>query len=288
MPSPCISRISIIGLGLIGASMLQALKRSPLAGEQQIVFKGFDPGFSSQDILRIKELGLDSFETDKTSLYDTDLIILAAPVHTNISLLEEIARLAPQSVLVSDVSSTKEAIAQRASSLGIDFVGMHPIAGREQQGYQASHETLLEDKTLVLCATAEMMERQRVKNLIELLISARCKVLAMTPHEHDRAVASISHLPQLLSTALINHCRDDIEKAGPGFTTLTRLAGSPWHIWQDIIETNSANIATELRAFCDEIAVLADDVQHNRTEKLKLRFDSANDLYTVLNRRKPQ
>ncbi len=288
MPSPCISRISIIGLGLIGASMLQALKRSPLAAEQKIVFKGFDPGFSSHDISRIKEMGLDSFEPDKTILYDADLIILAAPVQANIRMLEEIRSLAPPSVLVSDVSSTKEAIAEKASALGIDFIGMHPIAGREQQGYQASHETLLDGKTVVLCATDAILERRPAINLMELLISARCRISIMTPREHDRAVACISHLPQLLSTALINHCRNDIEKAGPGFSTLTRLAGSAWDIWKDIIETNSENIAGELRAFCDEIAALADDVEHNRTESLKSRFDSANELYTALNRRNSQ
>lgn len=282
MQTTCISSISIIGLGLIGASVLRALKKSPLASKQHITFKGYDPSFSEQDIVCVKKLGLDRFETDKKLLYDTDLVILAAPVEANIILLDEINELAPKNTLISDVSSTKVAIAKRAAELELDFVGMHPIAGREQQGYHASNDELLTGKTVVLCAEKEIFSRPDAGNLLELLQSIRCKIALMTAEEHDRVVAIVSHLPQLLSTALINYCENEIDKSGPGFSTLTRLAGSSWDIWQDIVATNRENIASELNGFSREIEQLADDIRKNRMDKVRIQFENANTLYGKL------
>ncbi len=279
MQTTCISSISIIGLGLIGASVLRALKKSSLAAKQRIMFKGYDPSFSEKDILHIRELGLDRFETDKKQLYDTDLIILAAPVKVNITLLDEISELVPKHALVSDVSSTKAAIAKRAGELELDFIGMHPIAGREQQGYHASDDELLAGKTVVICADNNTFSRPDAGNLLELLRSIGCRVTVMTPEEHDRVVATISHLPQMLSTALINYCENDIDKSGPGFSTLTRLAGSSWDIWQDIVATNRENIAAELQGFGKELEQLADDIRNNRMERVRMLFENANTLY---------
>ena len=282
MHTTCISSISIIGLGLIGASVLRALKKSPLAAKQRIMFKGYDPSFSEKDIEHIQQLGLDRFEPDKKLLYDADLVILAAPVETNIALLEEISAFVPEHALISDVSSTKAAIAERAAELGLGFVGMHPIAGREQQGYHASHDELLAGKTVVVCADEKTISRPDVGNLLELLQSIKCRIAVMTPEEHDRIVATISHLPQMISTALINHCADDIDKSGPGLSTLTRLAGSSWEIWQDIIATNRKNISSELMSFSKELEQLADDIRNSRMESIRREFENANMLYEKL------
>ena len=286
MQTTCISSISIIGLGLIGASVLRALKKSPLAEKQRILFSGYDPSFNEQDIEHIKELGLDCFETDKKRLYDADLIILAAPVEANIQLLDEVRDLVPAHTLVSDVSSTKADIARRAFELELDFIGMHPIAGREQQGYHASHDELLAGKTVVLCADKKTFSRPDAANLLELLQSIRCRITVMTPEEHDRIVATVSHLPQLLSTALINYCENDIDKSGPGFSTLTRLAGSSWDIWKDIVVTNRENIASELNGFSAKLDQLADDIRNNRMDKVRMQFEKANALYGKLSNRK--
>ncbi|MCW8796927.1 MAG: prephenate dehydrogenase [Chlorobium sp.] len=282
MKKTCINSIAIIGLGLIGASVLRALKKSPLAEEQHIIFKGYDPSFTEKDVRHIEQLGLDHFQPDKKTLYDADLIILAAPVETNIVLLDEIRDLAPKHALVSDVSSTKAAIANRAAELNLAFIGMHPIAGREQQGYHASHDGLLAGKTVVICADRHTISRPDAANVMALLESIKCRIALMTPEEHDRIVATVSHLPQMLSTALVNYCESDIDKSGPGFLTLTRLAGSSWEIWRDIVSTNRENIATELEQFSRELEQLADNVRNNRADKIRERFEHANLLYEKL------
>ncbi len=279
---PPISSISFVGLGLIGMSLLRAIKRSPLAIENHILLQGFDSNFTDSDRQRVTELGLEQFIEDKKMLYSADLIILSAPVEVNIALLDEIKLLAPPTTLVSDVSSTKSLIARRAWELDLPFIGMHPMAGKEQQGYHESHEDLLQGRRVILCDDNSLLSGKKGTFLIELLHSAGCTTLCMNPDEHDRIIAKISHLPQLLSTLLMAYCGDSISKSGPGFATFTRLAGSSWQIWQDIIATNSDNIAEELERFSTELTKIAQEVRQHDLKLLESRFSDANRLYQTL------
>ena len=279
---PPISSISFVGLGLIGMSLLRAIKRSPLAIENHILLQGFDSNFTDSDRQRVTELGLEQFIEDKKMLYSADLIILSAPVEVNIALLDEIKLLAPPTTLVSDVSSTKSLIARRAWELDLPFIGMHPMAGKEQQGYHESHEDLLQGRRVILCDDNSLLSGKKGTFLIELLHSAGCTTLCMNPDEHDRIIAKISHLPQLLSTLLMAYCGYSISKSGPGFATFTRLAGSSWQIWQDIIATNSDNIAEELERFSTELTKIAQEVRQHDLKLLESRFSDANRLYQTL------
>ncbi|NTW68691.1 MAG: prephenate dehydrogenase [Chlorobiaceae bacterium] len=280
--TPPVRKISFIGLGLIGMSLLRAIKHSPLAQQSNIFFQGFDPGFTDTDRSNVESLGLDRFTGDKEELYNADLIILSAPVEINIALLEEIKRIAPPETLVSDVSSTKSLIARKARELELNFIGMHPMAGKEQQGYRESHEELLHGRRVILCDDRGLLDEPKGAFLVRLLESAGCMTLTMNADEHDLVVAKTSHLPQLLSTLLMTHCGDSISKTGPGFATLARLAGSPWQIWRDIIATNSENIADELERFSTELADLSQEVRTLNHEQLESRFDEANRLYQTL------
>lgn len=277
-----IRSISFIGLGLLGMSLLQAIKHSPLALESDILFQGFDPNFTEGDCESVESLGVDRFTDDKKALYQADLIILSAPVEINIALLDEISQLAPPTTLVSDVSSTKSLIARRARELGLPFLGMHPMAGKEQQGYRESNAELLQGRRIILCDDNNLLAGDKGAFLVALLESAGCTTLLMTPEEHDRVIAKISHLPQLLSTLLMTWCGDSISKSGPGFATLARLAGSSWDIWRDIIATNSDNIADELERFSRELDLLSHEVRKHDLGQLESRFNEANRLYQTL------
>jgi prephenate dehydrogenase len=279
---PPIRSISFIGLGLIGMSLLRAIKRSPLAIESNILFQGFDPNFTECDRQCVEKLGLDQFTADKTILYTADLIILSAPVEVNIALLGEIRQLASPSTLVSDVSSTKSLISRRARELDLPFLGMHPMAGKEQQGYRESHEELLQGRRVILCDDNNLLAGDKGAFLVALLESAGCTTLSMTPDEHDRIIAKVSHLPQLLSTLLMNYCGESISKSGPGFATLARLAGSSWEIWRDIIATNNDNIAEELEHFSRELVLLSEEIRQHDLGPLESRFNEANRLYQTL------
>lgn len=281
-----IHTISFAGLGLIGTSLMQALKRAAEATGQKIEMIGFDPGFDAGDIAAITAgFGLDRFEADPARLYDADLIVLCAPVRANIALLDAVRQYAPANALVTDVSSTKTDIAERAEALGINFIGMHPIAGREQQGYCAASPELLCERTVIICSGDELPGSGPAAELVGLLRAARCYVASMSPEEHDRIYANISHLPQLVSTVLAQHCRDNVEHSGPGFASATRLAGSAWPVWRDIVRTNSDNIASELEAFAAKLAAVAREIRSGNDKALESTFREANELYQSLQKR---
>ncbi|MBM3421842.1 MAG: prephenate dehydrogenase/arogenate dehydrogenase family protein [Chlorobi bacterium] len=279
---PVIRTISFVGLGLIGASMMLAFRKAHSDDDSPLFMKGYDPLFSEEERQEALDSGLDRFETDKTELYDADLIILSAPVKVNIALLDEIKALAGSSVLVTDVSSTKSMIAEKARDLCIPFIGMHPMAGRELQGFRAASAELLRGKTLILCDNGNFLDEPKGRALSALLAAVGCRTMVMDPAMHDRIVANISHLPQLISTLLVNYCEKNIAAAGPGFATLARLSGSSWEIWNDIVQTNSTNIADELERFATELNVLADEVRSLDTQTLSSRFSNANRLYQTL------
>jgi prephenate dehydrogenase len=278
-----IQRISFIGLGLIGASLMQSIRKASAVVGRSIELIGWDPGFAQDDIACITgSLGLDRFESEPEKLYDADVIVLCAPVISNIALLEQVKRHAPAGALVTDVSSTKALIAEKASALGLDFIGMHPIAGREQQGYLAASQELLSGRLMIVCSGDRLPESGRAGEFFCLLEAAGCIPAVMTPEEHDRVYANISHLPQLISTALMTHCRENIPRSGPGFASVTRLAGSPWPVWRDIIATNGANIADELESFSGSLARLAAEVREQKLDALADSFGEANRLYQFL------
>ena len=278
-----IKRISFVGLGLIGTSLMQALRKASGIAGRHIELIGYDPGFSSDDVDCITgQLGLDRFEPEHARLFDADVIVLCAPVMTNIALLEEVRRHAPQGALVTDVSSTKKIIAEKAASLGLDFIGMHPIAGREQQGYLAASPELLSGRLLIVCSGDNLPATGHAADLLGLLGSVGCIPAAMSPEEHDEVYANISHLPQLISTMLMLHCRENIASSGPGFASVSRLAGSSWPIWRDIVSTNSGNIADELDGYIARLTRLAAEVRGLKLDMLEEHFAEANRLYQSL------
>jgi len=150
-PQP-IRTISFIGLGLIGMSLVKALKRSTPDGATSPIVIGYDPSFTQSDREAVLQFGLDRFTDNRKELFGADLVVLAAPVETNIALLDELKKLAPPSTLVADVSSTKALICRRAEELSIPFIGMHPMAGKEQQGYRESSEELIQGTRMILSA----------------------------------------------------------------------------------------------------------------------------------------
>ncbi|HCD35801.1 prephenate dehydrogenase [Chlorobium phaeovibrioides] len=277
-----IRTVSFIGLGLIGMSLLRALKASVPAGKNSPVMSGYDPSFSESDREAVLCLGLDRFTDNRNELFSADLVVLAAPVETNIALLDELKELAPKSTLVADVSSTKTMICRRAKELSIPFIGMHPMAGKEQQGYRESSEELIRGSRVILCGEPDDLNSFRGTLLREMLEAAGCRISLMDAEEHDRVTACISHLPQLVSTALMTRCAGALESSGPGFLSMARLAASPWSIWRDIISTNSGNIADELERFSLELKELADEVRRNDRKKLEGRFNEANRQHTLL------
>ena len=251
-----IQTVSIVGVGLIGGSFGLALKKHGFSG--RIV------GVSSPATIE-KALACGAID-DSGSLKDaaavSDLIFLATPVPQIIEDLPRIASFAKDGAIVTDAGSAKAAIVDTAMQVfhrKAVFIGGHPMAGKEGRGVEIAEADLFVNAVWALTpANPAVLELPAVQEFTALLgkIGARLKVVG--PSEHDRVVAWTSHLPQLLSTALARSVAEQVDEtgrdvAGPGLRDMTRLAESPYEMWEGIIAANGREIRRALDVFNDEM-----------------------------------
>ncbi len=275
-------RISIIGLGLIGASLARAIHTCCKKNTPRLTILGYDHNFKAKEKKEILSYGIDCYETNFKYLCNTDLLILCAPVQENVKLLKKIKRFLGKSTLVVDASSTKQVISRTAAEENINFIGMHPIAGSERSGYLNSDPELFSGKPFIICPgnlEQESNQVQALKTLIELIGG---KAFCLSPAEHDAIFAQISHLPQLLSTLLINNCQEHLPLSGTGLIDMSRLAGSPWHIWTEILITNKQDILNALDSYNQTLTDLRNALANDDYTLIQTQFESANRNYQSL------
>ncbi|HJU70239.1 MAG TPA: prephenate dehydrogenase/arogenate dehydrogenase family protein, partial [Paucimonas sp.] len=254
-------KISIFGVGLIGGSFALALKKAGAVAHVVGV------GRSIASLERAKELGIiDQIGSSIAEAVDgADLILVAAPVAQTEQILASIAPHLQPRTLVTDAGSTKSDVVTAArKALGdkiAQFVPGHPIAGREQNGPEAAIVDLYVGKKVVLAPLPENAAEDvaRVANAWQLCGAI---IHQLTPQEHDRVFAAVSHLPHLLAYALV----DDIAKkphadllfqyAASGFRDFTRIAGSSPEMWRDISLANQPALLGELDAYMAQLAQL--------------------------------
>jgi len=278
---PFFKRISIIGLGLIGGSWTLALKKL-----------GHPARRVGYDVPAVLEQAIESGAVHEgakdaaAAVQDADLVILATPVAKILDLLEQLKSSAPPQALITDVGSTKRLITERAREWPAGsplFLGGHPLAGKELSGFQSADAALFQNARYALVpSSAAVMEDARVKAFVRLVRSLGAEPWVMDAAAHDRAVAYLSHLPQLLSTGLAGlvaekagHGNLPLELAGPGFRDLTRLAESPYSMWRDICLTNSENIRAALDAMIQKLDTIK---THLSTRELESEFEQARKL----------
>lgn len=186
----------------------------------------------------------------EAAVAEADLLVLAAPPDANLRLLRRVARLAPPGLAITDVTSVKVPIVTEARRLRLrGFVGGHPMAGRERSGFGAASAALFRGRPWILVPGRDARALRGVRSLVR---AAGARPVAMTAARHDRVMARLSHLPQLLAWALDATARRDaatrrrIGLAGPGFHDMTRLARSPKRLWVEILEANRAEVTRAL------------------------------------------
>jgi prephenate dehydrogenase len=261
--------VAIVGVGLIGASFALALRK---AG-----FSGPIAGVSSPSAITAAiERGAISRGVTLSEAAQSDLVYLSQPVGRIIDTIRHLDALVRPDTLVTDAGSTKVAIVDAASQFlhRCQFLGGHPMAGKETRGAAEADADLFEGRPYVLTPCApEELETPAAAEFRKWLRKIKAAALAMPPEEHDRAVAAASHLPQLASTALAAVLPDEaLRIAGPGLSDMTRLAASPYEIWRDILATNSENIGLALTAY---IGKLEDIREHLRDRELQKEFEGA-------------
>lgn len=247
-------RVSIIGLGLLGGSWALALKKNGLAG----AVHGCDRREILQRAASMKAID-DGSEDVRDAVRDADLVVMAAPVAAILDLLPTLPAAISTHALITDVGSTKRLICERAERLFRGtalFVGGHPMAGKQRSGLEHADGSLFRNARYALIPLRpDDVADSRVKAFTTLLTEMGALPFVTDATTHDRAVAFLSHLPQLVSTGLASLIAEQsaanflpLEFAGPGFRDVTRLAESPYTVWRDICLTNGENIRSALGA----------------------------------------
>ncbi len=241
--------ILIIGVGLIGGSLAKAIKKNRLANHVWGVSR------KQANLTQAKKLGV--IDAGSTRLEDwvskADLIVLAAPISQILPLAQKVALLKSKECMVTDVSSVKGALVATCDTLfkGM-FVGGHPMAGSDQSGVAFANAELFKGAVCILTPT-QKTKKQAEQKVAQLWRAVGARVTQMSPEKHDTVTAQISHLPHLLSTALVqslncgkNRAGEFLPFAGGGFRDMSRIAGSDPELWAEILLSNRIKIKKAL------------------------------------------
>ena len=276
-----IQQITIVGTGLIGGSFALALKKHGFAG--RIV------GCDREPVLaRAKAEGVidEGFADPVRAACGSQVVLLATPVGGILDLIERVGPTLAEGTLLTDVGSTKSEIAARAEAVfgtnaAARFLPGHPMAGKERSGIDQADGDLFNNAVwLVTPLPGQNAEAGLSSEYLGLVRGLGARIVVLDPARHDRLCAWISHLPQMLSTALaatvLDELGDDPELLAIGGRALretTRIASSPYSMWRDIALTNTGNIEQALARLEQRLAHIRENL---RTPELKLEFECGN------------
>lgn len=279
MPDLHEARVAIVGLGLMGGSLGMALKERKAC--RGVV------GIARRQANIEEALAMDAVDWGTLNLAEgvrqADLVVLATPVRTVLRQLPEVGSLVPSGCCILDMGSTKQEICRAMDALpdGVQPVGGHPMCGKEQAGISASETGLYEGKTFVLSAL-DRTTPQAMKLAESLALAIGSRVLYLEAGQHDRLVAAISHLPYLLSCALVATAERVAEGdervwdvAASGFRDTTRLAASDVTMLLDILMTNREAVLAMVDGLQGELAHLADSLRRGDEEALQSMLEAA-------------
>ena len=265
--------IAIVGVGLIGGSLGLACKRCGIGGriigvsreetvERAISQGAIDDGFAYDDL--------------PAAVAEADIVFLCTPISRILELIPECMASAKPGAIVTDVGSTKAAVVAAASSSGrtdVSFVGGHPMAGSEWKGVDAADPFLYQNAIYVL-TPSDGSDPTAVNRLGELATRVGAHVLEMDSETHDRVTAAISHLPQMMATALVGLVGRQNESDGVplkmaagGFRDMTRIASSPYDMWRDICRTNSVPIREAIDAYVTVLNTIRDRIEEDALQE---------------------
>jgi prephenate dehydrogenase len=279
--------ITIVGIGLIGGSMMIDLRKRGFA--KRII--GVETNIHHQNIATLCGL-VDEIDTLENAVDRSDLIILSAPVNANCAMLPGILdRITGTSKVVTDMGSTKSGMAE-ASGNHVNrgrYVAVHPMAGTEYSGPLAAHGKLFDYKNVIIC-DPENSDKDAlgiVENMLDLL---NMKKVYMNSTEHDVHVAYISHISHITSFSLAlsvlekEHEEHNIlTLAGGGFESTVRLAKSSGETWAPIFLQNSKFILEVIDTYIEKMCQFRDKISEKDSEGLKALMEEANKIQKILN-----
>ncbi|MGQ9833534.1 MAG: prephenate dehydrogenase [Candidatus Villigracilaceae bacterium] len=270
--------IAILGLGLMGGSIALALR-----GHCSRLI-GIDPDSAALE-MALRQNIVDQADTDPAKLLpQANLVILAAPVPVILTLLKQLPDFTPNPCIVMDLGSTKRAIVEEMNLLPprFDPIGGHPICGKEQLTLANAERTLYYAAPFILTPLARTTPRARAA-ADQILAALGAVPIRLDPADHDRILASTSHLPYLLSSALaLATPAETALLIGPGFRSSARLAGTPSSMMLGVLQSNRDNVIDALDRLQEQIARLKSALLLDDFASLEHTLDAARAHYQQL------
>jgi prephenate dehydrogenase len=274
-------QLGLIGCGLMGGSFALALKRAGLV--KRVV--GYSKSPTTTE--RARQLGIIDIEAPSALLAvsGADIVLIAVPVASTESTFKAIKHLVTPDMLIMDVGSTKRDVidaGRRAlrENIGL-FVPAHPITGKEVSGVDNADPDLYTGRQVIL-TPIERTNLAQLQKAVNVWTALGCRVLQMTPEQHDAAFASVSHLPHLIAFALMNSIsgqaqgQDYLSLAGPGFRDFTRIAASDPKVWRDIMLANAEELLGQSKIFQRNLQALELMISSGNAEALEGLIEQAS------------
>jgi prephenate dehydrogenase len=274
-------QLGVIGCGLMGGSFALALKRAGLV--KRVV--GYSKSPSTTE--RARQMGVIDVEAPSALLAvsGADIVLIAVPVAASEATFKAIKHLVTSDMLVMDVGSTKRDVidaGRRALREHIgSFVPAHPITGKEVSGVENADPDLYTGRQVILTPIERTLTVQ-LQKAVDVWTALGCRVLKMSPEQHDAAFAAVSHLPHLIAFAMINAVsgqpqgKDYLSLAGPGFRDFTRIAASDPKVWRDILISNREELLAQSKIFQRNLHALELMISSGNTEALEGLLEQAS------------
>ena len=274
-------KIGFIGLGLIGGSVAKAIRK--YYPDHELI--AFDK--SRETLALAVQEG--TIHTACSSIDDNfkgcSYIFLCAPVSCNTAYLAQLKEIVRDSCILTDVGSVKTSIHKEITALGMEenFIGGHPMAGSEKSGFSNSKAHLIENAYYILTPSAKV-SKEKIHAYRDLVSSLKALPIVLDYREHDFVTGTVSHLPHLIASSLVNFVRDTDTKdelmkalAAGGFKDLTRIASSSPVMWQQICLKNGENISHILGKYIEALEKAKEAVDTGDETALYTLFESSRD-----------
>ena len=277
-------KISIIGCGLIGSSILRAINEKKISKDISV----FDKSDEVLNFLKKENLCKNTTRDISKCVKNSDLVIIAAPLSSYKEIILSIKEHLKKGAILTDTGSVKNQVNKIISNINLQdvvWLGSHPIAGTEESGPHAGFSKLFENRWCIISPAEKSNENEtnKLKKFWELLGS---KVKIMSVEEHDYVLSLTSHLPHAIAynivrTAISNDIksRDDIiQYSAGGLRDFTRIASSNPLMWRDIFIDNSENILKALDEFSESLEEIKKAIKNKNGDKLSSVFSSTRKL----------
>ncbi len=275
-------KMTIIGVGLLGASLAKACK------ERDLVEEVVGYGRNRENLEKARALKIiDHCPADLAeAVKDADLIVLCTPVTTIIPLIQNMIASIRPGALITDVGSVKEPIVKEAEKLvpkGVFFVGSHPIAGGENSGLEASTANLYQGAKCIVTPT-DKTNNSALEKISALWQAVGMQIINLSAEEHDFVFGAVSHLPHIVVYALMNtlgslRTQDNREVtafSGAGLKDITRIASSDPVMWRDICLSNRNHSLDLIDRFQNKLDEIRSTIEKGDGQALKEEFMAAN------------